>query len=225
MRLASSAALLSLALAIASGCQDLTRGGACRQKLEAVGEAIVSYRFSKGRLPPIQYSDDAGNLLHTWRVLLVPYIEANAFYEEYDFYVAWNQGSNEDLMKGSRFIPGAKFPYPASVRGVFQCSLAPDRHETSFVAVVTGELVSTPRPLRPGTGQLAYHEDGSDVFRVVELSESGIHWMEPRDIYLLGSNRFGSLQFADRDATLAYFDDLIATANEMGRGKEKMADK
>jgi hypothetical protein len=104
--------------------------------------------------------------MHSWRVLILPFLEQGALYNAYNFAEPWNGPNNARL--GTR------------VGNIFR---RPDAREdsvmTSFVAVVGPETGFT------GVKSLKLEEIGdgtSKTIMFVEIANSDIHWMEPRDL-------------------------------------------
>ena len=111
--------------------------------------------------------------MHSWRVLLLPYLGMEDVYKEYRFSEPWDGPNNrklaERMPKIYRF-PGEHGP------------------TTNYLAVVG------PETAWPGQRTITGNEvnDGkSNTILIVENQGAGIHWMEPRD-----------LSFADMDFTI-----------------------
>ncbi len=58
---------------------------------------LHNYHDVYGSFPPACVKDDRGRPLHSWRVLILPYINEQALYEQYDFSVPWNSPHNSRL--------------------------------------------------------------------------------------------------------------------------------
>lgn len=154
------------------------------EKLEWIAFAIGNYRDTFGERLPILVTDANGKPLHSWRVLILPFIEANSFWDEYDETSAWDDPANADLVDDSRHRPGNKFPYPAEVGKVYQ---SPPSLHTRYVALVSGPLEA--KPYR--NHQIAYYVPDNQSLVILEVEASGIHWMEPRDIAGEGADQPG----------------------------------
>ena len=105
--------------------------------------------------------------MHSWRVLILPYIEQTALYAQYRFDEPWDGPHNRQL--ADQIVP------------VFHCpsSASKDRTETNYVAVVSPNTIWPPG----GTARRADVTDGpGQTILLVEVENSGIHWMEPRDL-------------------------------------------
>ncbi|RCS49366.1 DUF1559 domain-containing protein [Bremerella cremea] len=165
------------ALALILGC-FASCNSSNSEKLETIALATSNYQDTFNQRPPILVTDADGKPLHSWRVLILPFIEANSFWDEYDNKAAWNDPTNDDLVDGKRHHPGDKFPYPANVGKFYQSGNSSHSQETRFVVLVSGPLEAKPYQ----NDQIAYYVPDSQPLIVLEVESSGIHWMEPRDI-------------------------------------------
>jgi prepilin-type processing-associated H-X9-DG protein len=140
----------------------------CRSAMKNIVLGLREYHDEYGAFPPVQISDENGHPMHSWRVLILPYIGGRDLYERYCFDEPWNGPNNQKLMESS--FTG------------YHCPAALDSHfTTNYVAVVGPETVW---PVG-GTRSVPDVTDGaSDTVAVVEIHNSGIHWMEPRDLEL-----------------------------------------
>ena len=127
---------------------------------------MQNYHADFGSLPPAYVADENGKPMHSWRVLLLPYLELKEVYEQYSFDEPWNGPNNSNLAE-----KGA---------GVYECPSRyeyPTRFTTGYLAVLGDQ---TPWS---GSGTTNRQEiaDGRDRILIVESSVS-VHWMEPRDL-------------------------------------------
>ncbi|MEX2560939.1 MAG: DUF1559 domain-containing protein, partial [Pirellulales bacterium] len=139
----------------------------CAIQLRQIGLALQHYHDRYGSFPPAYVPDAAGKPMHSWRVLILPYLGHKRLYARYNFNEPWNGPNNRLLAKG--------------IAEIFRCpSDDPAKPaETSYVAVVG------PRTLWPGDASIAYDDipdSPEDTVLVIEMADSGIHWMEPRDL-------------------------------------------
>jgi hypothetical protein len=107
--------------------------------------------------------------MHSWRVLILPYMEHEHLYKQYRFDEPWDGPNNRKLADRLKRV----YSCPAK-------SWEPTI-ETSYVAIVG------PRTAWPGEKgrKLSEFADGAaNVLLVVEVHDSGIHWMEPRDLHV-----------------------------------------
>ena len=100
------------------------------------------------------------------RVLILPWLDQKAIYDQYRFDEPWDGPNNRKLH--DLIVP------------TYACPSHPRQgHSTSYVAVVGPETAwRGAEPMR-----LEDVHDGPDqTIRLVEVSEPSIHWMEPRDL-------------------------------------------
>lgn len=141
--------------------------GLCNDRLERIGEAMAAYRDVHGCFPPAYLADDDGKPMHSWRVLLLPYLDCRDLYDRYDFEEPWDGPSNRQLT--------------AAMPDVYQCPADADAGatDTSYVMIVG------PGTISDGTSTTALSDikDGAaDTLVVVETTASGIGWLEPADL-------------------------------------------
>ena len=146
-----------------------SRRSQCKNNLKQIGLALHNYHDTYGSLPPAVVYGPDGKPWHSWRTLILPYLEEQDLYDRYRFDEPWNGPHNRRLAEEADSLP------------FFHCRAdekAADG-ETSYVAV-TGDGTLWPRD---GVMKLDDVPDGlSNTILVVELSGSGVHWMEPRDL-------------------------------------------
>jgi hypothetical protein len=148
--------------------REAARRMQCINHLKQIGLALQNYHNNYHSLPPAYVADTDGKPMHSWRVLVLPYLEQAALYKKYSFNEPWNGPNNVKLHN--------------EVVRVFCCPSRTGQQpntETSYV-VVTGQGTAWPavKPI-----SLASITDRfSDTILVTEVANSGIHWMEPRDL-------------------------------------------
>jgi hypothetical protein len=129
--------------------------------------AVANYHETFGCLPPDYIADREGKPMHSWRVLILPFLEQKALYDAYDFAEPWNGPNNSKLAHqiGSIYL---------------RSGLETDQaRTTSFVAVVG------PQTAWPGARALSFKDLGDgrhDTLLVVEVPDGKFQWMEPKDL-------------------------------------------
>jgi len=78
-------------------------------QLRVLGSAMRMYHEHNGCLPPAVITDKAGRPLYSWRVALLPYVEADVVYREFKLDESWDSPHNAPLL--------AKMPRCFSVGG------------------------------------------------------------------------------------------------------------
>src|SRR5688572_33251458 len=56
------------------------------------------------QFPPAYVADSNGTPMHSWRVLILPYIEANHIYDRYDQTQPWDSATNRQLRSEERRV-------------------------------------------------------------------------------------------------------------------------
>jgi prepilin-type processing-associated H-X9-DG protein len=166
-------ALLAWALLPATVSRESPVRSRCKSNLKRLGLAMYNYHERYNCFPPAYVADDHGRPMHSWRVLLLPFLNEGRLYEQYHFDEPWDGPNNRRLAD--------------TAMPVFHCPS--DEHSgstspptmTSYVAVVGAETIW------PDSRSAAIRDitDGTaSTIAIVEISNSGIHWMEPRDLHI-----------------------------------------
>jgi hypothetical protein len=128
--------------------------------------AMHNYHDVHGCFPPAIVYSPAGEPLYSWRVVLLPYLDAAEVYNEFHLDEPWNSPHNR------QFISQMPRSFLAATEP------ASDRF-TNFVVVV-GEQTAFP-PI--GTTHLSNFTDGpGNTILISEIANSSIIWSAPRDL-------------------------------------------
>lgn len=165
-----------------AACSCSYDGVSDQVELETIATSISNYRRTYHDFPPIVVTDVNGQPLHSWRVLILPMMGANAFYSEYDFDSAWNSDKNVDLRDGTRRSDNAENPIPSSAGRNYLARESPHMLETIFVALTYGPLREETYQQGNKTPETGHYLPAGEPFVILEIKVSGIHWMEPRDV-------------------------------------------
>ena len=92
-------ALLCLIFALpqTSHVTDANRASFCRVNIREIAFALQRYHEEHGSFPPGYIADKSGKPIHSWRVLLLPYLENDPLYKAYDFTQPWDGPKNRKL--------------------------------------------------------------------------------------------------------------------------------
>ncbi len=139
----------------------------CSNQLKQLALAMHTYEGQYGALPPAYTVDAEGKPLHSWRALILPYVDQVELYNKIDFSKPWDHPANREAY-------GTQIP-------VFQCPAASGLKPqyTTYLAVVAPDSC-----LRPGTScKLSDVKDSADdTLLLVEVSAvRSVHWMSPQD--------------------------------------------
>lgn len=174
------AAKVGLVLLIGTGTAFLLQRGVdalredarlteCRSNLKQLLLAFHNYHDSYGSFPPAYTTDAEGKPVHSWRVLLRPYLESSDFYWHYRLDEAWDSTHNRHLAEEYRAM-------------AMDCPSA-DHPEGPLLANYV--VVVGPGTAFPGgkSTSLADITDGPEnTILVVETMHSNVLWSEPRDL-------------------------------------------
>jgi type II secretory pathway pseudopilin PulG len=163
--------LVAMLLPVRRSAGEASRRMHCSSRIRQIGIALRDYEFKYGSLPPAYTVAADGTKLHSWRVLILPFLRRSTLYNQLDLTKPWNDPFNQRIANSQ--------PMP----GCYRCSSAKRSQPlTSYAAVVDkdsciigerGRLVSevTDKP--------------SETILVTELGpDRAIHWMEPCDLSL-----------------------------------------
>jgi len=113
--------------------------------------------------------------MHSWRVLILPYLEEKALYDQYDFSKPWNSPDNMRL--------ASQMPTVFSFHG----SHEEGKTVTTNYLALTGEEASW-LPPDSAIGRPLKEKDETPSAIVAENVGANVHWMEPRDFDLESMN-------------------------------------
>ncbi len=158
--------LVALLLPAINAAREAGRKTQCRSNLSQIGMALHNYNARFGCFPPAYLADADGKPMHSWRVLILEDLGRQDLYAQYDFDQPWDSPTNLALAD--------KMP------NVYQCPT--DRGNTGeFTSYVAA---AGPDRMFAGADARKFNEvtDGlSNTIAVMEYSDSGIGWLEPRD--------------------------------------------
>jgi hypothetical protein len=168
--LGSSLGLFVLLARAAADAREAARRAQCMGNLKQLGLALHNYHVAYDALPPAYIADASGRPMHSWRVLLLPFMGESALYNRYDFSEPWNGPNNIKLLNNMpwTFACPSWHDYPPTSTTL-----------TSYVAV-TG-----PGTMFPGTSSTKFADvtDGiSETLMIVEVADVKIPWTAPQDL-------------------------------------------
>lgn len=140
---------------------------ACMNNASQIVAALSAYASDYGTYPPPVIYDSAGKPMHSWRVLVLPYLGEDALHAQYDFDEPWDSQQNAALLAS---CPEVYISPPNRARSV---------SESSYM-LITGQGTAFPAsgPVRPS--QII---DGlANTLLVVEVQNTIYEWTRPMDI-------------------------------------------
>ncbi|HUQ72632.1 MAG TPA: DUF1559 domain-containing protein [Planctomycetaceae bacterium] len=147
----------------------------CKNNLKQIGLALHNYHDRYEAFPPAYTVDADGKPLHSWRTLLLPYLDQAPLYNLIDLSRPWNDPANAGAFE--------------SVVHAYCCpSHGGPNDRTTYLAVVTEHSC-----LRPGASVALKDilDRPSNTMIVIEVNAAdAVRWMEPRDANLETAGRF-----------------------------------
>jgi prepilin-type processing-associated H-X9-DG protein len=133
--------------------------------LRQIGLALISYHDEKGTFPPAYTVDANGKPLHSWRVLILPYIDESGLFSQIRLDEPWDSPHNRQFH--------SRMP---------MCLRAPGEtsgQTTDYVAISgQGTIFDGDKPSR----MMDITDGTSNTLLVVEANGRNVNWMEPKDI-------------------------------------------
>ena len=81
------------------GVRETARRTQCKNNLKQIGLALHAYHDVYEALPPAYTVDANGKPLHSWRTLILPYIDEVKLYSAIDLSRPWNDPVNSNAFK------------------------------------------------------------------------------------------------------------------------------
>jgi type II secretory pathway pseudopilin PulG len=162
-----SGILVALLLPAVQQAREAARRTQCKNNLKQIGLALHNYHDTYGSFPPATTSDSNGKPMHSWRVLILPYLDEAALYAQYNMNEPWDSPGNLAVAANMPVV----YACPSNPQG----KLAGNTH---YVAL------DGPRSIMNSRKPAGIREivDGtSNTLLVVEASNTAIRWTEPVD--------------------------------------------
>lgn len=160
--------LVALLLPAVQAAREAARRMQCSNNMKQIALAMYNYESTYKSFPPAYTVDANGKPLHSWRTLILPYLEQNALYSQIDLNKPWDDPVN---------LPFSQVVIPA-----YGC---PSGHtdspeKTCYQVVVDPSSIFT----GPKGTKISEITDGtSNTILVIESeSENAVPWMSPDDI-------------------------------------------
>jgi prepilin-type processing-associated H-X9-DG protein len=162
--------LVALLLPAVQAAREAARRSQCTNNLKQIALAFHNYHDVHKTFPPAYIPDKDGNPMHSWRVLILPYLGQQALYKRYNFDEPWDSPGN--LAVTNTVIP------------TYSCPSCPPGN--SLASTETNYMVITgPETVFDGAkaARIAGIKDGtSNTILVVEVAGTGVNWAQPVDI-------------------------------------------
>lgn len=146
------------------------RGGGprtyCKNNIKQILLALANYESHYGALPPAHTLDANGMPLHSWRTLILPFLDQQNLYDSIDLSKPWDDPKNEIAMS----TPVDAFRCPAS-----KCP----KNFTSYLAVITPDSCLQDHHARRMTE--IKHDHSRTVIILEVTADHAVPWMSPQD--------------------------------------------
>jgi prepilin-type processing-associated H-X9-DG protein len=164
---ACSFALIAWFVQAVWAAREAARRSQCTCNYCQILLALHNYHSEYNVFPPAYVADARGRPMHSWRVLLLPFMEQSALYNRYNFSEPWNGPNNITLLNSmpNGFACPSRYSSPTNL--------------TSYVAI-TG-----PGTMFPGARSTKLDDvtDGtSNTLMIVEVADVNVPWTAPIDL-------------------------------------------
>jgi prepilin-type processing-associated H-X9-DG protein len=158
---------VSLLLPAYRSAREAARRAQCVNNLKQIGLAFHNYHDAYGCLPPAAITDKNGRPLLSWRVAIIPFLEASPLYSKFHLDEPWDSPHNLSLLDSMPFV----YACPSDR------TLKPGM--TGYQAVIGLSAAFTPdfKSLR-----FADFTDGLSNTLLVGESRRGVPWTKPDDL-------------------------------------------
>ncbi len=164
----------------------------CICNLSILAMACRNYQAAYGVFPPAYIADREGRPMHSWRVLILPYLDREELYAKYNFDEAWDGPNNTKLLDEMPpvFACPSHTPQPRNqagllpLSGILACGVAVPAGAsrstcTSYAAVIGPRCVF--RGAEP-VKESEITDDMSQTLFIGEVTDDNIFWTKPEDI-------------------------------------------
>ncbi|HUY88128.1 MAG TPA: DUF1559 domain-containing protein [Pirellulales bacterium] len=158
--------LIALLLPAVRTSSGAARRSQCFNNLKQIGLALHEYESKYHALPPAYTVDADGRRLHSWRTLILPFMEQIALYKKIDLSKPWDDPANAEAFQ--------------AVVGVYRCPSGdfPANHTAYLAVVAPGGCLRLEQPRRLAE----ITDDHAETLMVIEVgSEQAVPWMAPVD--------------------------------------------
>ncbi len=142
------------------------RASAAQIPLDMLHRALLNYHEEYGTFPPAYVADAHGQPMHSWRTLILPYVDCQKEFEQYDFSEAWDGPNNSKLS--------------LRMSSSFHSATEPPSNCFTNVVAITG-----PGTVFPGaecTRKRDITDGQKNTILLVEITNSQIPWLAPVDL-------------------------------------------
>jgi len=202
--------LIALLLPAVQAAREAARRMQCINHEKMIGLALHNYLDQYNCFPPVMTAGEDGKPLHSWRVLMLPYIEQQGLYDQIRLDEPWDSEYNRQFHNQMPSI----YACPSAKSGNRENGL------TSYSVVVGME--SYPLELNVGRPLKEIRDGTSNTIAIVER-KTPVCWMDPtQEITFekacegvnvsadgLGSNHTGGMNVAIFDGSVRFISNTV----------------
>ncbi len=132
--------------------------------------ALHNYESVHGQFPPAYIPDANGKPMHSWRVLILPYMEQASLHAQYDFSKPWDSPENLAVAESM----------PRIFRSPFEEPTPQNRNHTSYLLFAGKGTIFEDPQAKISVNKIT---DGtSNTIALTEVNGSGVIWTQPTDL-------------------------------------------
>lgn len=164
--------LVALLASAAQRAREEARRICCLCPLKQLILGLHNYHTTYGCFPPAYIADRNGKPIHSWRVLVLPFVDEAALYKQYNFNEPWNGPNNRKLLAARPRIFSCASHWNVAQQG---------DAATDYVAVLGRDAAwqgAAPRKFDD------FHGKAGGTILLVEAVDAGISWTQPSDLDL-----------------------------------------
>ncbi|WP_164101894.1 DUF1559 family PulG-like putative transporter [Candidatus Laterigemmans baculatus] len=166
--LLSGGILTALLMPAVTTTRSASRQAESANNLKQIGLALLNYHEAYEAFPPAYTTDEDGQPLLSWRVLILPFMQQSILHEQFVLEEPWDSPNNRSLLQ-----------YMPPVFGSPRYDQPENSNETNYVTIRSEDSVF------PGDRSIRIRDviDGTTLtVAVVEMKETGIPWTRPDDV-------------------------------------------
>lgn len=160
------AVLIALLLPAVRSSRFAARRAQCVNNLKQIVLALRNYEYDYKAFPPAYTVDARGRRLHSWRTLILPYLEQEALYRTIDLAKPWNDPANARALE----TPLAVYHCPESVG---------PGNTTTYLATTAPDGCLVPQ--RPRRREEITDAPEWTLLAIEAGEEEAVPWMAPVD--------------------------------------------
>ena len=156
---------VALLLPAVQAARESARRMQCGNNLKQIALALHNYHEANGSFPPAYTVDANGKPLHSWRTLILPFLDQEGLYRQIDLNEPWDSPKNQAF--NQMILP------------TYHCATNSNPMDCSYVAIVGPNTIFQ----GPNGVKIPAITDGmSNTLMIVEVRGNTKSWMEPVDL-------------------------------------------